>query len=657
MSKRFLSGSLAVCMLLVILFSVPLYVHASMYIGGERTYGDWEYNIAGFIIDYNGKATSLTVPTELEGWPINKISLCAFQDCDTLKKVIIPAQITTVSSGAFINCDNLECIVFEGTYVKFPSGGVFADCPKLKEIVLPPSIGETIPSRLFANCISLESVSIPSNIREIKEQAFQNCTSLESISSLPNIREIGKSAFENCSSLKSISLGSSVKTIDKQAFAGCSSLDGIWVDNSNPYFCSDSKGVLFNKEMTKLLAAPGSLAGSYVIPDTVTSMGHYAFTGCKNLESVSIPRSIGGIMQYQFHDCSGLKDIYFFGCPRFYDEPFTGVIANAHYVPYAGGWTEEKLIDHGGALTWIPMDVPFDIAFPTIQFSNHTSTGYPLLNWVPVTGASSYDIYRASSENGPFERIGTTSACTYTDISSELNTEYFYKAVAFDANGNRSQYGDVVEGSRRLPQPTITAEYDAATGTVQLKWDPIEDARDYTISRATSPNAPEKDYESLTYTDGLSCTDTNVEQGAVYYYIVRARSGRYESWSAFSKPAAVVCSHIPFTDVKADRFADAILWAVDNGITSGTGDGTTFSPEAPCTRKQIVTFLWRAAGCPEPKNSKNPFTDVKSDRFEQAILWAYYEGITSGTTATTFSPENPCTRKQIVTFLYRSEGK
>jgi len=114
----------------------------------------------------------------------------------------------------------------------------------------------------------------------------------------------------------------------------------------------------------------------------------------------------------------------------------------------------------------------------------------------------------------------------------------------------------------------------------------------------------------------------------------------------------------PFTDVKADRFEEPILWAYYEGITTGTGDGTTFSPEDSCTRKQIVTFLWRAAGQPEPESMENPFTDVKHDRFEKAILWAYYEGITTGTgDGTTFSPEDTCTRKQIVTFLWRAAGQ
>ena len=97
-------------------------------------------------------------------------------------------------------------------------------------------------------------------------------------------------------------------------------------------------------------------------------------------------------------------------------------------------------------------------------------------------------------------------------------------------------------------------------------------------------------------------------------------------------------------------------WAVEEGITSGTS-ATTFSPNASCTRAQAMTFLWRAAGSPEPESTRNPFTDVKAGSYYyDAVLWAVEQGITSGTTATTFSPNATCTRGQIVTFLYRSWG-
>lgn len=124
--------------------------------------------------------------------------------------------------------------------------------------------------------------------------------------------------------------------------------------------------------------------------------------------------------------------------------------------------------------------------------------------------------------------------------------------------------------------------------------------------------------------------------------------------------AITIAQTMNFIDVKAsDFFYEPVKWAVNNKITNGTSS-TTFSPYKNCNRAEIVTFLWRAAGSPEPTSTRNPFTDVNSVRdasYYKAILWASQKGITAGTTATTFSPYQECTRSQIVTFLYRYAGK
>jgi hypothetical protein len=111
-----------------------------------------------------------------------------------------------------------------------------------------------------------------------------------------------------------------------------------------------------------------------------------------------------------------------------------------------------------------------------------------------------------------------------------------------------------------------------------------------------------------------------------------------------------------FTDVpEGTWYTDAVAWAVANEITKGTSE-TTFSPEDDCTRAQVVTFLWRYAGKPEPTTTENPFTDVEEGTdYYKAILWAYESGITKGTSDTTFGPEETCTRAQVVTFLWRYE--
>ena len=127
-------------------------------------------------------------------------------------------------------------------------------------------------------------------------------------------------------------------------------------------------------------------------------------------------------------------------------------------------------------------------------------------------------------------------------------------------------------------------------------------------------------------------------------------------WRAAGSPAAK-SSAMPFADVKAGSYYyDAVLWAVEQGITKGTSD-TMFSPDATCTRAQIVTFLWRSQKSPAA-GTANPFTDVKASAYyADAVLWAVKHNITVGTTFSIFSPDEECTRAQIVTFLYRAHNK
>ena len=127
-------------------------------------------------------------------------------------------------------------------------------------------------------------------------------------------------------------------------------------------------------------------------------------------------------------------------------------------------------------------------------------------------------------------------------------------------------------------------------------------------------------------------------------------------WRSVGKPE--YSENAPqFEDVGENRFCyDSVSWAVENGVTKGM-DGVHFAPDAACTRGQIVTFLWRSAGCPEPTGEEMPFRDVKAGSYcETAVQWAVKNGITKGVKADQFQPNEVCTRAQIVTFLYRYES-
>ena len=125
-------------------------------------------------------------------------------------------------------------------------------------------------------------------------------------------------------------------------------------------------------------------------------------------------------------------------------------------------------------------------------------------------------------------------------------------------------------------------------------------------------------------------------------------------WRANGEPEPTA-TESSFTDVPEGKYyTKAVLWAVEKEITAGA-TSTTFNPKGACTREQVVTFLWRAMGKPTPATTENPFTDVKEGKYYyEAVLWAYENGITSGATSTTFNPKGACTRAEIVTFLFRT---
>lgn len=177
--------------------------------------------------------------------------------------------------------------------------------------------------------------------------------------------------------------------------------------------------------------------------------------------------------------------------------------------------------------------------------------------------------------------------------------------------------------------------------------------------RVTLTVKPNSGYEleSLVVTDSkgkeLELTKVNDNR-----YTFTMPAGKVEVTPVFVRVGqASAVPQAGFSDVPTGAFfADAVAWAVARGVTNGT-TATTFSPYASCTRAQMVTFLWRAAGSPAPKGTAKGFTDISAGAYYyNAVLWAVEQGITSGTTAETFSPDATCTRAQTVTFLYRSAG-
>ena len=201
-------------------------------------------------------------------------------------------------------------------------------------------------------------------------------------------------------------------------------------------------------------------------------------------------------------------------------------------------------------------------------------------------------------------------------------------------------------GGGAMPAETVTIK-NSVNGKVTVDNTCAEEGDTVTLTVT-----PDKGYtlETLTVTDGSGKEVKLTEKDGKYTFTMPASDVTIKA--TFMEDNSMLNF---FVDVPADAYYyDAVLWAAKEGITGGV-DETHFAPYATCTRAQAVTFLWRAAGSPAPENSAMHFTDVaEGSYYHDAVLWAVENGITKGTTDTTFSPNAKCTRAQIVTFLYRS---
>ena len=224
------------------------------------------------------------------------------------------------------------------------------------------------------------------------------------------------------------------------------------------------------------------------------------------------------------------------------------------------------------------------------------------------------------------------------NITEQAEVDAMAKAIA-DAIAALVQKSYPVTISGTTEHGTVTVSTEAAVGGSTVTITVLPDSG-YTLGGIT-----------VTDSEGNELSLTDNGNGA---YTFTMPSGKVEIHVTFTEDGSLN----PFQDVPDDAYYfEAVNWAVANNVTNGTSE-TTFSPNVGCTRAQVVTFLWRAAGQPEPTEGTNPFTDVKEGTYYyKAVLWAVEKGITNGTSETTFDPDETCTRGQIVTFLWRREGK
>ena len=245
--------------------------------------------------------TSITIPNG-----VTSIGDSAFEDCTSLTSITIPNGVTSIGDSAFEGCTSLTSITIPNSVTSI-GFGAFIGCSSLTSITIPDSV-TCIGDSAFNGCTSLTSITIPDSVTSIGESAFSGCSSLASITIPDSVMSIGNDAFHECSSLTSITIPYSVTSIGDYAFLGCSRLTAIDVNTDNMDYTSVN-GVLFYNDKTIICYPAGKKGNNYKIPDGVTSICRYAFSGCTSLTSITIPDSVTEIGGSAFENCSSLTSI------------------------------------------------------------------------------------------------------------------------------------------------------------------------------------------------------------------------------------------------------------------------------------------------------------------------------------------------------------
>jgi hypothetical protein len=409
---------------------------------------------------------------------------------------------------------------------------------------------------------------------------------------------IGNEAFYLCSEVTEVILPEGLVSIGANAFTDCATLVGI------------------------------------TIPDGVTEIGEQAFMGCSSLEDVGLPTTLTELSANLFSDCTALKSIdipegvevigqeAFFRCESLCEVTFPTTLKTIEARAFQGCSNLSS------------------VTLPTgIASIGSRALGYGLKSKVDdfVLNSDGSEVIKAYAEANDFTYHMTVEPVTEPedDLSGKMGT---IPPAMEDAEPEDTKEPEILETSGETNSKPDQTVSDKAQETIVEKIQFTDVAEDTWYSKSVQWAVANQ------ITDGTGNGLFSPQKGCTRAEIVAFL------WKQAGRP--VSGGKNPFTDVnKGDWYYDAVLWAVENGITIGIGNNC-FSPNKTCTRAEIVRFLWNQEGKPAVQ-AYNPFRDVsESDWYYDSVLWAVGVKVTNGTSADTFSPMKTCTRAEAVTFLY-----
>ena len=532
---------------------------------------------------------------------------------DGLTAVTLPDGLQSLGRGAFDTCASLTNTTLPAAIMAVP-GKCFADCTKLLNVKYAGTV-TAIGDLAFESCKALTAAPIPETVTEIGASAFTGCTALTDVTIPAGVTAIPEDCFRGCTALKDMKLPGTVTSVGHNAFTGCTALKDVRCYGAAPTVePGNSEAHSFEPAIVTIHYNPDPVYGWTLDADgkwqgyTVSSKGACLHTGYGTTEN-TVPATCGE---------AGRVDTICSNC---------GEVISTKEIPATGEHTWDN-----GTVTTEPTENEPGVRTFTCAVCGATKTAP-----IPATGAHDYQFTRTVAPTctaGGYD-LYTCSGCGATE-----------KRNPTDALGHKWDSGKVTT------EPTETApgvrtytctvcgevktEVIPATGAHTHKWDA---GKVTTAPTATTPGV-------RTYTCTI-CGQTKEE-------VIPPTGGSTVC------PGGPSCPSYGFRDVAgpADWSHEGIDYCVRRSLMVGTGVGT-FSPNAVCSRAQIVQILYNLSGdTADYGNYYLPFTDVApGDWFYEAVAWAYANDIVAGTSATTFAPNVDITREQMTVILYGYTAK
>ena len=549
-----------------------------------------------------------------------------------LKKVVIKDGVTNVSNYALFFL------------------------PAATQVTLPDSV-TSIGRYGIAMCSKLTGLSIPKGVTGIGDFGLAG-NGLTAVTLPDGLQSLGRGAFDSCASLTNTTLPAAITAVPGKCFADCTKLLNVKYAGT-----VTAIGDLAFESCKALTAAP--------IPETVTAIGASAFTGCTALTDVTIPAGVSTIPEDCFRGCTALADI---------DLP--GTVTSVGHNAFTGCTALKDVRCYGTAPAVEPGNSEahsFEPATVTIHYN-------PAMNWT-LDADGKWQGYTVSDKG----------ACTHTDYGTTERTVPATCGKAGRVDTICDNCGEVVS-TRELP-PTgahvwgngvvTTAPTETTPGVrtftcsgcdqTRTETIPATGAHDYQFTKTVAPTCTDGGYDLYTCsgcgaTEKRNLTDaaghkwdggtvttapTETTPGVRTFTCTVCGQTRTEAIPATGASTCTggpSCPSYGLHDVAGPGYwaHEGIDYCVRNRLMSGVGAGT-FSPDTACTRAQIVKILYNRSGNQTDYSYYYlPFTDVAPGAwYYNAVAWAYYNDVTSGTSATMFTPNAAITRQQLVTFLYR----